>query len=265
MEQEKIFSLKNILTVAFVATIVTVLTLGLSLWQTPKYKASAKLMVIINQDNVDSYTASRSADYIANILTEVLYSNSFMNQVLTSGFNVQDNFGFSTDERLNNWEKEVKTQVKQNEGIILLDVMGDDQSQAQKIAQSTSYLLMTRNSDYHGLGNKISVKILDNASISYTWSQNKIATNTGLGFLAGLVLGFFFIIIFPQQQLLAVFFGYGKKRKDETIELTQPEDYWSQNYETPTFPTEIINETESEQEQTEENKTDKNGNQYYGW
>lgn len=216
----EIFNSKNIKAVAFIAIIVVIISLTISVIQTPKYESSAKLLVVINQDNTDPYTLSRSSDYVAEILSEVIYSHSFISNVFKSEFDLRDELGFNREKRLKNWKKMVGIEIKEGRGIITIDVLHEDKDQANQFAQAISYLLITKHDTYHGLGDKVDIKIIDSPRVSDTLAQPKIIRNSVLGLIVGLILGFTFIIIFPEQMLFGTLFSRGKNNHDETIELT---------------------------------------------
>lgn len=218
-----IFNAKNVKTIAFIALIAVILALGLSFIQTPKYKSSTKLLVVFNQDNMDVYTAAQTANYIASVLSEVVYSNSFIDNVFKSNFGLNDNFGLDQENRLKSWKKMVKVKTRENKGIILIDVFHQDKNQATQFAQAISSTLIAKHNLYHGSGEKVALKIIDEPITSQHWAQPKIIQNTLLGLIAGLILGFTFIVIFPEQKLIESIFQHRSFDQDELIELTVPE------------------------------------------
>jgi capsular polysaccharide biosynthesis protein len=221
MNSENILKAKNIKAIIFIAVIILAISLIVSLVQTPKYQTSAKLLVVINQDNIDPYAASRTADYIANILSEVVYSNSFLENVLKSNFGLNDNLGLGQEKRLKAWKQMVRVRTKENKGIIFINVLNSDKNQTNQFTQAISYLLITKNNLYHGLGNKVEIKLIDGPIVSDEIAQPKIVYNGLLGLTVGLVLGFTFIIIFPEQKLFDISFGRHRRLvSDETIEFT---------------------------------------------
>lgn len=236
MIETKQIKFKNLKTIIILMVVVGVLSLAISLLQTPKYESQAKLIVVFNQENMDIYTAAQTSNYIANVLAEVIYSKSFMDNVLASNFNLQDNFGFGAEKRLKNWHKTVKTEILENKGIILISVLHSDKNQANQLAQAISYTLITKHQLYHGSGDRISLNIIDSPVVSDEWAQPKVLQNTLLGLLAGLLIGFALVIIFPEQKMLEYIKGGWRQRKnqpqmkttepDEEIVLT-PEDFAS--------------------------------------
>ena len=198
------------------------ISLGISLLITPKYKATSKLIVVFNQDNTDAYTASKNSSYITGILSEVVYSNSFINSVLTNNYNLKDNLGQTNEARQKTWKKMIKISTLDAQGIIIVDSYNNDKYQAYQFAESVSAIMINNHGQYDGFGDKVTIKQIDNSNLSDNWYPMQLIKNTLLGLLAGLFLGITFIVIFPQQQIFKIFsFSLDRISHDETIGLEQ--------------------------------------------
>ena len=160
--ESNIFSMKNIKTIAFFAVVIMILSLVLSFIQPPKYQSSAKLLVVTSQESIDSYAASYTADYVATVLSEVIYSNSFIDNVYKTRFSLNDDLGFTQEKKQKNWKKMVRVRTKEGRGIIFIDVLHKDRDQADQFAQAIVHALITKHDLYHGLGDQIAIKVIDN-------------------------------------------------------------------------------------------------------
>lgn len=227
MEQNNIFSAKNLKIVILITLGVTLISLGVSFLQTPKYRASVKLITIFNQNSIDPYTASKTSDYINSILGEVIYSNSFIQTVMASQFHLKDELGSEPEQRAKNWKDMVKVQIQENKGIIAIDVYHPDRNQADQFAQAIAFTLINNNQAYHGLGDKISLKLIDQPYTTSNWAEPKIGRNAGLGAIAGLIIGLTLIFIFPEQQIFKILNLPNKSRagKKEAIKLSNESPY----------------------------------------
>ncbi|MFA5021097.1 MAG: hypothetical protein WC517_03495 [Patescibacteria group bacterium] len=212
MNQNKLFSAKNALTVGFIALLIALAAFSFSIWQTPNYKSTAKLLAVFNQSNIDTYTASKTANYITGILSEVAYSDSFINSVYESDANLIDNLGQGSEKRQKNWKKTVKTKILDNKGIIIIDVYGNDQRQVNLLAAAIGNTVISQHGLYDGSQDRVAIKMIDTPSIYEGWSSLKVISDTGLGLLAGLLIGFTLIIIFPNHGL---FEFKNKERKNK--------------------------------------------------
>lgn len=218
MHPESIFSAKNIKTVIFYTLICIIISGIVSVIQTPKYRASLKALVVAEGQFADPYAAGRTTSYVTNILSEVVHSTSFINQVLVSGFEVKDTFGADSDVRIKNWKKTVLVSADPETGIISINVLDSDRRQAQAIAEAIAHTLATQHLAYHG-STAITLKIIDNPAVSNRLAQPDIASNLLFGLLAGLLIGLTFIVIFPRQRLLEFLFDRASFYRDESLEL----------------------------------------------
>lgn len=217
MNPENIFNAKNLKTILFITIIVVISGLVISFIQTPKYKSSAKLLVIFSQKDMNPYTSAQTSNYIAGILEEVIYSDSFIDAVFKTNFDLTNDFSFSPEKKIKQWKKMVKPKLEDNKGIITIDVYHKDKEQANNFAQAISYTLITNHSLYHGSGENVVVKMISTPSVAEKWSQPNIGQNLLLSLIAGIFVGLTFIIIFPQQELLNFLLGRKISFKDETI------------------------------------------------
>ncbi len=224
MNSDKILQAKNIKAVIYITIVALLISLIVSFVQPPKYKSSAKLLIVFNQENMDTYTAAKTSNYLANLLSEVVYSSSFIDNTFKAGFNLNDNLGVDAESRQKSWKKMVQVKTKQDQGIIFIDVLNADRNQANQFAQAISFTLMNKHALYHGSGSKVEIKMIESPITSKDLAQPKIFNNLLVGFAGGLMLGLAFIIIFPNQKLFAGsredYYNYN----DETIELTPAEN-----------------------------------------
>ena len=209
MSSIKPFSLKNILTVGFISLLLGLLAFSISLWQTPRYKSTIKLLAVFNQTNIDTYTASKTANYITGILGEVIYSDSFVDSVYKGEVTLKDNSGNNPEQKQKEWKKSVKTKILDNKGIINIDVYGNDRYQTNLLASTIGYTIINQHGIYDGSTDRVTIKMIGVPSIFESWSTTKIISDGLIGILAGLLLGFTFVIIFPNHKL----FEFNRKKK----------------------------------------------------
>lgn len=217
MNPENIFNAKNSKTILFITIVVVILGLIVSLVQTPQYKSSAKLLVIFSQKDMNPYTSAQTSNYIAGILAEVIYSDSFIDSVFKTNFDLKNNLSFAPEKRAKQWKKMVKTKLEENKGIIIVDVYHQDKTQANNFAQAISYTLITNNNSYHGSGESVAVKMISSPAVSDKWAEPNLGRNLFLSLIAGLFIGLTFIIIFPEQELLNFILRRQPTLKDEMI------------------------------------------------
>lgn len=230
MNSPKLLSAKNALTVGFIALLIALSAFSFSLWQTPSYKSTVKFLAVFNQSDIDTYTASKTANYITGILGEVVYSDSFINSVYKNDSALSDRLGQGSETRQKNWKKIIKTQILDNKGIIIIDVYGNDKNRVSELASAIGNTIVAEHGIYDGSQDRVTIKMIDLPSVYEGWSSMKILRDTGLGLLAGLLIGFSLIIIFPNHKLfefnqkknLLVNFPIAGKRAYQAYQPTEP-------------------------------------------
>lgn len=172
-----------------------------SIVQPQKYRAEQRFLVVQTYaEDVDPYAASRSTEYLTNLLSEVMYSQSFMNQVFTAGFGVDKNSFPAQDKKLKKaWQKAIRTRVLGDTGILDVSVYHEDRYQAEQLALAVGQVLRTKNSQYHGRGRAVQIQIIDQPIVSLRPEQPNILLNTAAGAVLGLMAGLAFIYLFPKH------------------------------------------------------------------
>ena len=192
---------KNYAILLAITFLTVVFSLALIMVQPLKYKATSELLIIQKQENVDAYSAVKSAEKIGKNLSEIMKTSSFMNKVLTSGFDINQSY-FPKDEielrKL--WQKTLKSAVAPDTGILQIEVYHPQVSEAIKIAQAVSYVLVTQGSQYHGGGNNIVIKVVEDPYPSRFPAQPNIPITLGVGLAFGLILGLSIIYIFYSEK-----------------------------------------------------------------
>jgi len=181
-----------------------VLGVGLTLTQPLKYSSSLRLLVVQDASSVagDPYTLARSNEYLSDVLSKVTYSTSFYGRVMSAGFNIDKTyFGNTTKKISKNWNKTIEVKKINNTGIISVTAYHPKQDQAEKIARGVGYILITQNSNYHGLGDKVSLKLLDEP-INSTWPvKPNLLLNAVLSLFLGLVFSLIYIYLVGEEPM----------------------------------------------------------------
>jgi len=165
-----------------------VLFFDLIVIQEPQYKASSKILVVQKQvAGQDIYTISKSAQYLTRILKEGIYSDVFFEDVLQSSYQVEiTDFSSQLKERRKEWQKSVKVSAVRDLGVIEIDVFYPQREKAEQIAWAITDTLEKNHQFYHGGGQNVEVKVLDNPLVS----QNPVSLNLWLSSILGGLVGF---------------------------------------------------------------------------
>lgn len=167
-----------------------------------KYGAKSKLLVVQSYDGiVDPYAASRSNEYLSNILASMVSSESFFYEVVNSGFYVdQSYFSQRADKRLREWNKTVDAKAVNDTGVIIINVYHRDKYQAEQIASAVNYVMKVKNGLYHGAGERVSVRVVDPPIVSRFPVKPNVVLNVSLAIILGPVFGLCYIYLLPEEK-----------------------------------------------------------------
>ncbi|MBI2459466.1 MAG: hypothetical protein HYV53_02855 [Parcubacteria group bacterium] len=192
---------KNKATMFFVVFIFLILALILTVIQPFKYGANSRVLVIQNFSNPDPYLAAKSTEYLSNVLAKVIYSNSFFDNVLSSGYFINKNyFGQTVKGQMKIWHKTVSAKAVNDSGIIAINVYHKDRPQAELINRAVIYTLQAKHGLYHGGGNSAAIKVIDQPITSNYPVQPNLILNFGLALALGLVFALTYIYLFPEEK-----------------------------------------------------------------
>ncbi|PKM91392.1 hypothetical protein CVU82_02230 [Candidatus Falkowbacteria bacterium HGW-Falkowbacteria-1] len=186
------------------------------------FKFGAKSQILVIQEGygrVDPFAVSRSVEYLSDLFSRVVYSNSFFSLVLDSGFDIDRSyFGEDSTKQMKKWKKTLSAKSVENSGIINISIYHPDAYQAKQIALAVNSVLMTKNQNYQGLGDSVKISILDQPVVSkYPVKPNLIFN--GL-FLIGLSLffGLVYIYVFPEEKYSI---NLSRKRRSKKMDTTK--------------------------------------------
>lgn len=168
--------------------------------QEPQYKASLKILVVQKQvAGQDIYSISKSAQYLTKILKEGVYSDSFFEKVDVDGFSEQ------AKQRRKEWQKDVKVTIIRDLGVMEIDVFHSQKEKALQISQAITEVLEKNHNFYHGGGQNVELKVLDNPLVN----QKPNTINLWLGTLLGALFGFFIslVLIFRKKESIEQVFN----------------------------------------------------------
>jgi len=209
-------------TIAIIVLVALIITAGASLISPLKYSATSRLLVIQNTAGTDPYTVSKSNEYLGNLFSQVVYSGSFYNFVMSSPYNIDKNYFSGTyDQQLKLWGKTVTTKTYSDTGIIEVNVYHPDPSQAQQIDLAINDVLMNKNGNYQGSGDAIKVNIIDQPLVSSYPVKPNLPQNSAIAIAAGLLFSLFYIYLLPEERYNIKLFSRSRTRR-APLKTAQP-------------------------------------------
>lgn len=191
--------LRNWRTIAFAGALGMVCAVLLSFIQPLEYSSTTRLLITVELGAVDAYTASRSAETIAEGLASVVYTSTFYDKVMSSGYPVEETF-FSDDAitRREQWEKAISVGVSRSNGLLTVRAYHTDVSQAEELARAVAYVLSTQGWTYTSGGN-IAVQIVDEPLNSRYPVRPNLVVNGISGMVLGILAGAGYIMIMTER------------------------------------------------------------------
>jgi capsular polysaccharide biosynthesis protein len=167
-----------------------------------KYDSNMKLLVIIGfKQDVDPYMASRSNQYLSGLLANIVSSGSFFEQIKKSGFKIDNNyFSGNTKQQMKIWRQTVKAKSMNDTGAIVIDAYHPNRAQAEEIIRAVAYTLQVTNSQYHGFGNSVEIKTIDQPATSNYPVKPNLLLNFALAVIFALFFSLCYIYLFPEEK-----------------------------------------------------------------
>ena len=106
-------------TIMILVFMVVAITFSVSVFIPAKYSSEVKMMIIQDHqsDKVDAFSAAKSAEYLSDIISKVIFTESFIKNVFDAPFGLEDDLPNSSEERMKAWEKMVDVSKQNNTGI----------------------------------------------------------------------------------------------------------------------------------------------------
>lgn len=168
------------------------LTLALvaSFVQPLKYSSTVRLLILQHGNSAgDAYTALRSEELTADKLATVLYTTSFFEDVVASGYGISRNEFSPTDRKARQeWGKTVSASVSRGAGILNVSAYATDNQKAEQIVRAVAEVMITRVESYTS-GNNVEVRLIDNPLNSRFPVRPNVPLNTASGLVIGMLLG----------------------------------------------------------------------------
>lgn len=182
-------------TVAVSAVVMMVLAAALSFVRPLEYSSTMRLLIIQRaSQSLDPYTAIRSAESIADNLSQIIYTSVFFDKVTSAGFRIDKSY-FNANEtrRRRQWSNMVSTQVTHETGFLQISVYHKSKDQASEIARAIAYVLTTEGNQYIG-GHDLAIQLVDTPLQSRFPVRPNVPLNAFLGAVIGVVLSSLYLV-----------------------------------------------------------------------
>lgn len=187
--------IKGWFTIAVFGLVGLVLALGISFIQPLKYSSTVRLRILQDIGTTDAYTASRSEERLAEILATNIYTTTFYDAVMGSGFDIDQTYFPDEDyKRRREWSRTVAATVSRGAGFLTVTAYHPDVTQAEQIARAVAFEFTEHAAEYTSGGN-VEVRLID-APLNSRWPvKPNVLANAFSGLILGILAGVGFILI----------------------------------------------------------------------
>lgn len=177
-------------TLASLAIAGALVGLAVSVVMPVRYRASMQLLILQRYAFArDAYTASKSIEYLSNVFAEVMYSQSFIHEVMNAGYPLANVVDQNPEIAKKQWAKMVTTRVGRDTGSITVTVYNGDPLVAKNTAEAIQYVLANKGDQYHGEGDRVVIRTLDAPAVSTYPVQPNVPVNALAGALLAIAVG----------------------------------------------------------------------------
>lgn len=155
------------------------------------FQRASTMRVLITQPSaagLDPYTAIKSTERVASSLSELVYTTTFFDNVLSQNKEIDATY-FPQDEqdRRTIWRKAIETSIAPGTGIMTISAFHRDAAQARLVVDGVAREMATQTPNYFGYN--IRVQIIDAPLDSRWFARPQFGQNALIGLAAGLLLG----------------------------------------------------------------------------
>lgn len=185
------------------AVLVALISTLFSFTRPLEYSATLRLLVIQRSAlGLDPYTAIRSAERVSEHLANVVYTSSFLEQVMAPEFDI-DQAIFKSDarKRREQWTRMVETEVARGTGILTITAYHPRRNEAGHIATAIGSVLQTAGWTYvGGSATDLQVRVVDEPLASRFPVRPPVAMNAFGGFVLGALFGVGYVIYRAEEE-----------------------------------------------------------------
>lgn len=175
-----------------------VLAIGFSLIQPLKYSATVRLLITqTNVTGLDPYTAVKSTERIAQNLSEVVYTSSFFNAVMSNGEIDRDYFPIDEISKRKIWRNTLETGVAPGTGVMTVTAYHTSREQATQLAIRVAQEIAKQAPNYFGYS--VRVQVIDDPLPSRFFAKPDLVRNGLMGSMAGFLAVTAWVLSKPRE------------------------------------------------------------------
>lgn len=173
------------------------------------FKVTTQFLIVQDQKTgpQDFFSLSKSVDYNGKVMSEAVYSELFLDEVVKTGKVNEEFLPFDKKERLKEWAKMVGVGRDPQLGMITISVFDNSQTEALNVSDGITQVLTQKSYLFRGSGQDLDFRVISGPILE----KNPSAGQMTLAILGGLFLGMIITLV------------YAYYREREYVSLSQQE------------------------------------------
>lgn len=192
---------KRYITIISFVLVFLIFALIITLIQPLKYRSKSRLLITQPNIAADAYAVARSNQYLGGLISEIVYSGSFLETLLSSDAVFDRNyFEGNYKQSLKKWKKSIFARSQGDSGVIQIEIYHTDPNEARNISLAVNDIIMSKDGPYQFNNRQVIISTIDQPIISSLPVKPNIPLNLIAGLIFGTVLGFSYVYAFPESQ-----------------------------------------------------------------
>ena len=151
------------------------------------FRANTDLLAIQkNEEAKDFYTLFKSTEFLGNVMSEAVYSELFIDELIATGKVSQQFLPTNKKERLEEWRKLVAVIPNPQNGIIKVKVFSDSQKEVVALSEGIIQVISAKNDLFLGEAN-LEMKVLSGP----IYEKNPSIAEVIMAIIGGFLVGIF--------------------------------------------------------------------------
>lgn len=197
----KLFKRRKTTVISITLTFV-IIGLVITLAQPLKYSSKSRLLILQPNTTADAYTIARSNEYVGGLISEVIYSGSFLDSLKSSNAIFDRNyFNSNYKENVKKWGKTIFARSSGATGVIDIEVYHTNPEEAKRISLAVNNLIISGQSPYKFDPNATKINVIDEPVVSTFPVKPNIPVNLAISILFGFLAGCSYVYLFPKERV----------------------------------------------------------------
>lgn len=207
-------------TVIGITLVFVIIALLISLVQPLKYRSRSRLLILQPNTSADAYSVARSNEYVGGLISEIIYSGSFLESLKSSNAIFDRNYFSDTYKKnIKKWRKTVFARSGGDTGIIDIEIYHTNPEEAKRISLAVNQLIISGQSPYKFNTNTTKINVIDEPVVSSFPVKPNIPLNLMVSIIFGFIAGCSYIYLFPKERISEKIAKelFGENKKEETL------------------------------------------------